>query len=150
MGLSLRAPTGVSSDKAATRTLCCALRPAAAAGKESRQLSAALAEARQQLQLGHQQQERSAQQAAEAAAQLATAQQECAALRATVAAQERDFRAALERNTALLQAEMAHMQAVVQVGRLAVVGAAAAPCRIPAHGTGCVVRAASRARAAEC
>jgi hypothetical protein len=113
-----------------------------AAGQDSGRLAAALGDARQQLQLAFQQQEQSAQREADAAQQLAAAGQERDALRAALASQERGFRAALERSTSLVRAEMAHMQAVVQVGGQA---RAMAPCVGVWHGRGASRTRASRA-----
>ncbi len=90
----------------------------ACAGQENAQLTAELATAKQQAQQLLLQQQASQQQVAHLQQQLAACQQECSTLRAALAAAERDFRAALERNASLVQAEVQHMQEVLQVGGL--------------------------------
>ena len=88
----------------------------ACAGEENAQLTAELAAAKQQAHHLLQQQQASQQQVSQLQQQLASSQHECSTLRAALTAAERDFKAALERNASLVQAEVQHMQEVLQVG----------------------------------
>lgn len=87
----------------------------ACAGEENAHLTAELAAAKQQAHLLLQQQQASQQQVSQLQQQLAGSHHECSTLRAALAAAERDFKAALERNASLVQAEVQHMQEVLQV-----------------------------------